>query len=50
MTESMKSVDTAVANEIQSDFALRKQLYCSYFYFENDKNQIRFALNHSRFE
>ena len=50
MTENMKSIDTAVADEIQFDFALRKQLYCSHFCFESDKNQIRFALCYSKFE
>ena len=48
--ENMKSVDIAVADKIQFNFALRKQLYCSHFCFENDKNQIRFALCHSKFE
>ena len=44
MIESMKLIDIVIADEIQSDFALRKQLYCNCFCFESNKNQIRFAL------
>ena len=50
MIENMKLINTAIADRVQFNFALRKQLYCSCFCFENDKNQIRFALCYSKFE